>query len=76
MSSNRLGDAQRDLLHYFAGAKTQSFETEGALNCDLYLIQDEKNREKVEPGSDWKLIWSGKRVSERRESFRLFQRLN
>lgn len=76
ISSNRLGDAQRDLLHYFADVKTQSSETEGTRNCDLYLIQDEKGREKVEPGLDWKLIWSGKRVSERRESFRLYQRIN
>ncbi|HNV88471.1 MAG TPA: glycosyl transferase [Methylotenera sp.] len=76
ISSNRLNDAQRDLLHYFADVKTQSSETEGTLNCDLYLIQDEKGREKVEPGYDWKLIWSGKRVSERRESFRLYQRIN
>jgi 4-amino-4-deoxy-L-arabinose transferase-like glycosyltransferase len=75
VSSNRVGDAQRDLLHYFANVKTQNVDTEGALNCDLYLIQDEKSREKVEPGPDWKLIWSGKRVTERRESFRLFQRI-
>jgi 4-amino-4-deoxy-L-arabinose transferase-like glycosyltransferase len=76
ISSNRLGDAQRDLLHYFANAKTLRFETGGTLNCDLYLIQDERGREQVEPGADWKLIWSGKRLSERRESFRLFQRNN
>jgi len=75
ISSNRLGDPQRDLLHYFANVKTQTLETEGALNCDLYLVQDDKGREKVEPGPDWKQIWSGKRVSERRESFRLFQHL-
>jgi 4-amino-4-deoxy-L-arabinose transferase-like glycosyltransferase len=76
ISSHNLGDAQRDLLHYFTNVKTQNFETEGALNCDLYFIQDEKSREKVDPGPDWKLIWSGKRVSERKESFRLFQRIN
>jgi 4-amino-4-deoxy-L-arabinose transferase-like glycosyltransferase len=76
VSGSNLGNAQRDLLHYFADLKTQNFETENARNCDLYLIQDEKNREKIEPGGDWKLIWSGKRVSERRESFRLFQRIN
>jgi 4-amino-4-deoxy-L-arabinose transferase-like glycosyltransferase len=76
VSSNRLGDAQRDLLHYYTNLKTQNIELAGALNCDLYLIQDERNREKVEPGSEWKQIWNGKRVSERRESFRLFQRVN
>jgi hypothetical protein len=63
-------------LHYYANFKAQAAETDGALNCDLYLIQDEKNREQVEPGADWKLIWSGKRISERRESFRLFQKVN
>ena len=76
ITSNGIGDAQRDLLHYFANVKTQEIETNGSLNCDMYLIQDEKNRAKVEPGPDWKLIWSGKRISERRESFRLFQRIN
>jgi 4-amino-4-deoxy-L-arabinose transferase-like glycosyltransferase len=75
-TSNGVGDAQRDLLHYFANVKTQEIETNGTLNCNMYLIQDDRNREKIEPGPDWKLIWSGKRNSERRESFRLFQRIN
>jgi 4-amino-4-deoxy-L-arabinose transferase-like glycosyltransferase len=73
VTSNSLGKAQIDLLHYYANIKAQTVETNGALNCDLYLIQDEKNRDKVQPGHDWKLIWSGKRATERRESFRLFQ---
>ena len=73
VTSNHLGKAQRDLLHYYANVKAQLVETDGALNCDLYLIQDERDRKKVEPGKDWKLIWSGIRVAERRESFRLFK---
>jgi 4-amino-4-deoxy-L-arabinose transferase-like glycosyltransferase len=73
VKSQGLGAAQRDLLHYYANLKTVNAESEQALNCDLYLIEDEKGRNNVEPGADWKLIWSGKRVSERRESFRLFQ---
>ncbi len=75
VASNHVGKAQRDLLHYYTDVKAQSVETEGILNCDLYLIQDERGRDKVDPGHDWKLIWSGKRVTERRESFRLFQRV-
>ena len=75
ITSNHLGKAQRDLLHYYASVKAQAGEINGVLNCDLYLIQDEKNREKVEPGKDWKMIWSGKRAAERHESFRLFQRV-
>ena len=73
VKSQNLGGAQRDLLHYYTNIKTVSAESEQALTCDLYLIEDEKGRDKIEPNSDWKLIWSGKRASERRESFRLFQ---
>ena len=73
VTGNHLGKAQRDLLHYYANLKAQTVETEGALQCDLYLIQDERDRQKVEPGKDWKLIWSGERAAERRESFRLFK---
>ena len=73
MKSQNLGSAQRDLLHYYANIKTLNAESEQALTCDLYLIEDEKGGDKIEPGADWKLIWSGKRASERRESFRLFQ---
>jgi 4-amino-4-deoxy-L-arabinose transferase-like glycosyltransferase len=76
VTSNQLGPAQKDLLHYYANVKAQAAETDGALHCDLYLFQDDKDREKIEPGADWKLIWSGNRVSDYRESFRLFQRLN
>jgi 4-amino-4-deoxy-L-arabinose transferase-like glycosyltransferase len=73
VNTQGVGEAQRDLLHYYANIKSYNFETESSLNCDLYLIQDEKNRDKIEPGADWKLIWSGNRVTERRENFRLFQ---
>jgi 4-amino-4-deoxy-L-arabinose transferase-like glycosyltransferase len=74
ITSSHIGGAQHDLLYYFANLKTQNIELSGSQNCDLYLIQDDKNRLKIEPGADWKLIWSGQRASERRESFRLFQR--
>jgi 4-amino-4-deoxy-L-arabinose transferase-like glycosyltransferase len=76
ITSNHLGAPQQDLLHYFANVKTLPFEREQQLNCDFYLIQDERSREKINPGQDWKLVWSGKRISERKESFRLFQRIS
>lgn len=75
VTSNHLGDSQRDLLHYYTNVRTQSFEEVQSLACDLYLIQDTRGNNKVDPGPDWKLIWSGKRISERRESFRLFQHI-
>lgn len=73
ITSRNLGDAQRALLDYYTNLRTQPFETVQQLACDLYLIQDERGREKIEPGSDWKLIWHGKRKADRRESFRLYQ---
>ena len=73
ITSNHLGDAQRDLLHYYANLKTQSFETTQRLDCDFYLIQDTRGSQKTVPGKDWKLVWKGKRSSERREGFRLFK---
>lgn len=76
ITSNGLGENQRELLHYYTNVKTLAFETEQNLNCDLYLIQDDKDSSKIDPGNDWKLIWDGKRINDRREGFRLFQRVN
>lgn len=73
VNSIHLGEPQQDLLHYFAGIKTHRLEAEQQLNCDLYLIQDNRGRDKVMPGEDWQLVWQGQRISERRESFRLYQ---
>lgn len=75
INSSNLGNAQAALLDYYTGIKPQPLETADELACDLYLIQDERRREKIEPGPQWELIWQGKRVAERRESFRLYQRI-
>lgn len=75
VNSQQLGEAQRDLLDYFANVKTHTLETGQQLNCDLYLIQDNRSRNKINPGQDWQLIWEGRRISERGEQFRLFQRI-
>lgn len=73
VTSLNVGDSQRALLDYYADIRTQPFETTQHVDCDLYLFQDERNREKIEPGTSWKLIWQGKRAADRRESFRLYQ---
>jgi 4-amino-4-deoxy-L-arabinose transferase-like glycosyltransferase len=72
ITSLHLGTAQRDLLYYYDDIRTQPFETVQRLDCDLYLIQNDRNN-KVNPGADWKQIWHGKRSSERHESFRLYK---
>lgn len=73
INSLNVGQAQRFLFEYYSNIKLQPFEISQQLNCDLYLIQDDKGTGKMQPGSDWKLIWSGKRPADRKESFRLFQ---
>lgn len=74
VTGRNLGDSQRAALDYHANVQVQRFETTQNLGCDLYLIQDERGQEKIEPGPDWRLVWEGKRPSDRHESFRLFQR--
>lgn len=74
INSHHLGDPESDLLHYYAQIKTYRLETNPQLSCDVYLIQDERGRSKVDPGEDWTLIWQGKRISDRKESFRLFKK--
>lgn len=73
VNSLHVGKSQLMLLHYYTNVKLQPLETTQQLSCDLYLIQDERGSVKTQPGPEWKLIWSGKRAADRRESFRLFQ---
>lgn len=73
IASEHLGSAQSDLLHYYADVKTYTVQPGQLIKCDLFLLQDDKNPKKVTLGDDWHQIWSGKRIRERKESFRLFQ---
>lgn len=75
ITSRNLGAAQQALLHYYTNLRTHPFETTQRLDCDLYLIQDERGRTKIKPGDEWVMIWHGKRPADRRESFRLYQRV-
>jgi len=73
ITSRNLGESQRAAIDYHANLRVQRFEAEQYLGCDLYLIQDERGKDKIDPGPNWRLIWEGKRPSDRRESFRLFR---
>ncbi|CAG0975045.1 hypothetical protein MTYP_01447 [Methylophilaceae bacterium] len=74
MQSTGVGSAQQALLDYYTNIRV--LPSRSGLACDLYLIQDERGRPRVEPGSEWQLIWQGKRAAERREGFRLYQRIS
>jgi 4-amino-4-deoxy-L-arabinose transferase-like glycosyltransferase len=73
LTTRNVGGFQEALIHYYTGISPQPFEKVQRLDCDLYLIQDERRREKIQPGQGWELIWTGKRPSDRRESYRLYQ---
>ncbi len=75
MNSLDVGKPQGLLLNYYTNIQLQVFETTQQLNCDFYLLQDEKGIGKMQPGQEWKQIWVGKRAADRKEAFRLFQRI-
>jgi len=74
MNSLSLGQSQRLLLSYYTDINVVPFEKDQQINCNFYLIQDERGAGKMQPSDEWKLIWRGKRAAERKESFRLLQR--
>jgi 4-amino-4-deoxy-L-arabinose transferase-like glycosyltransferase len=75
MNSLDVGQPQGLLLNYYTNIQLQPFETTQQLTCDLYLLQDVKGVGRMQPGQEWKQIWIGKRAADRKEGFRLFQRV-
>lgn len=75
IASRDVGAAQKDLLHYYANVKTVANHPSEEPSCDLLLVQDKRDPTELLLGDNWHYIWGGKRISERKESFRLFQRM-
>lgn len=73
VTGRNLGSAQRAVLDYYLDIQAVRFETAQRIDCDLYLVQDERKPKIAEPGVEWELIWQGKRPSDRRERFFLYQ---
>jgi 4-amino-4-deoxy-L-arabinose transferase-like glycosyltransferase len=74
MNSLGVGQSQSLLFSYYTSINLKSVETTELLDCNFYLIQDERGVARMQPNDEWKLIWQGKRAADRKESFRLFQR--
>jgi 4-amino-4-deoxy-L-arabinose transferase-like glycosyltransferase len=75
VNSLGVGQSQRMLFSYYTNINLKSVETTELLDCNFYLIQDERGVARMQPSDNWKLIWQGKRAADRKESFRLFQRM-
>lgn len=76
LSSRGLGESQMALLHYYTNIKAIPVDNAQRIDCDIFLIQGERGKDKsnkVGAGSDWKLLWEGKRAAYTRENFRLYQ---
>lgn len=71
--SRNLGEFQRAALHYYTGILTQRYRPAQPLQCSLLLIQDERKARIAPPGPEWKMIWEGRRPSDRRERFHLYR---
>lgn len=74
VNSLDVGQSQRMLFNYYTGINLKSVEANTQLECNYYLIQDERGVAKMQPGEEWKLVWQGKRAADRHESFRMFER--
>jgi hypothetical protein len=60
MASRDVGEAQRAMLHYFAGIRTLRIETRPkAVACDLLLVQGRPLDEQMMT-AEWKKIWEVK----------------
>ena len=75
VNSLDVGQPQRLLLNYYTNIQLQAFETTQQLSCDFYLLQDVRGVGRMQPGQEWKQIWVGRRIADRKEGFRLFQRV-
>ena len=74
ISSYALGDAQRAMLHYFAGIRTWRESVPGrSRDCQILIVQGARANMYV-PGPEWVQIWEGARAGEKRELFRLYKR--
>ncbi len=74
LASRDLGEAQRAMLHYFAGIRSQRVEVVSRSGeCDLLLTQGLPLDELLVPG-EWRQIWEGHRPGDKDERFRLYQR--
>lgn len=73
-----VGPAQRASFAYFGGVPFSQFDHG---NCNFLLLQDNRRgKDDVETlrraKGQWRLLWEGRRPSDRHERYRLYQRVN
>ncbi|HJV76465.1 MAG TPA: glycosyltransferase [Noviherbaspirillum sp.] len=73
-----VGSAQRASFAYFGGVQFAQFNDD---KCGFMLLQDNRRGKDdaetlLRTKDKWRLLWEGRRPSDRHERFRLYQRLN
>lgn len=71
IESRGLAQAPRAMLHYVSGIVTERMEVDSRANCDLLLVQSERE---LDPGPRWQKLWEGRRAIDKEERFLLFRR--
>ncbi len=73
IAGDHLGDSQRAMLEYFGGITT---ERRARNRCDLLLVQGNVTAKPVEQEVGWDKVWEGARTGDKRERFRLYQKVS
>ncbi|WP_334187582.1 ArnT family glycosyltransferase [Noviherbaspirillum sp.] len=74
---SNVGPAQRASFAYFGNIPFADFDD---IDCDLLLLQDDNRRQDsakrlIRADEQWRLLWEGRRASDRHERFRLYQKV-
>ena len=72
ISSRGVGEGERSMLEYIAKLRTQREEVFGSPACPVLLVES-KAAADLPPDEPWALMWSGARLGDARESFRLYR---
>jgi 4-amino-4-deoxy-L-arabinose transferase-like glycosyltransferase len=73
IASERLGEGQRAMLHYFGNILTKRTANQ---SCDLRLIQGDKVSRPLMDETRWTKIWEGSRKGDKGEHYRLYRRID
>ena len=73
----RLRECERGLLHYFAGITTEHVAHPGDTQCEVMIVEAPIRwvTPNMELGPDWRRVWVGAKLLDRRDIFFIFQRV-
>lgn len=76
IAEHNLGEAQRASFSYFERLRFSTIPRSGETSCRWLLVQGNSRSELAPSGPGWQRVWEGNRPGDRKERFRLYQRMN